>query len=98
MIAVAICAAILGVLHERHIRFLKLAAHYEELNRPWFLYGGFLIPPRTFWSIAMQEKYEHAACYPWLPVAPDLPEPEGGWTRKDMDLPSIPNAESGPFS
>ena len=25
---------------------------------------------------AMAEKYRHAARYPWLPVAPDPPEPE----------------------
>jgi hypothetical protein len=25
---------------------------------------------------AMESKYRYAACYPWLPVAPDPPEPE----------------------
>jgi hypothetical protein len=31
---------------------------------------------RTAWHAAMRTKYEHAARYPWLPVAPDPPEPE----------------------
>jgi hypothetical protein len=28
------------------------------------------------WHQAMTKKYQHAAYYPWLPVEPDLPEPE----------------------
>ncbi len=31
---------------------------------------------RTAWHAAMKAKYEHAARYPWLPVAPDPPEPK----------------------
>ena len=28
------------------------------------------------YDVAMSRKYEYAACHPWLPVAPDPPEPE----------------------
>jgi hypothetical protein len=31
---------------------------------------------RGEWIAAMRAKYEHAARYPWLPVAPDPPEPK----------------------
>jgi hypothetical protein len=27
-------------------------------------------------DVMMRSKYERAACYPWFPVEPDLPEPE----------------------
>jgi hypothetical protein len=33
-------------------------------------------PPHECWSRQMGEKYLHAARYPWLPVAPDPPEPK----------------------
>lgn len=33
-------------------------------------------PVRSAWFKAMQEKYEFAARYPWLPVSPDPPEPK----------------------
>jgi hypothetical protein len=31
---------------------------------------------RIAYQAKLAEKYEHAARYPWLPVAPDPPEPE----------------------
>jgi hypothetical protein len=31
---------------------------------------------RITWHEVMYAKYKHAARYPWLPVAPDPPEPE----------------------
>ena len=33
-------------------------------------------PSRNRWHYAMWLKYDHAARYPWLPVAPDPPAPE----------------------
>jgi hypothetical protein len=38
----------------------------------------------------MVEKYRHAARYPWLPVAPDPPEPE--WVAEDDPPRRVPNA------
>ena len=31
---------------------------------------------KSCWHFDLAHKYEHAASYPWLPVAPDLPEPK----------------------
>jgi hypothetical protein len=32
--------------------------------------------PLGEWHLRMEQKYEHAARYPWLPVEPDPPQPK----------------------
>jgi hypothetical protein len=80
MVAVAIFGSALGILIERSERFRWIAAdHRGEVpkniprikpvgmdDKRWHLFE---------WHESMARKYEHAARYPWLPVAPDLPEP-----------------------
>jgi hypothetical protein len=90
MIAVAVVALLTGMAIElrlRRVRFHAMAAHYrdkefnpqfpyisitykewESLNRRW--------PSLRPHYVAMRKKYEFAERYPWLPVAPDPPEPE----------------------
>jgi hypothetical protein len=79
MVAVAIIGAALGVTIERHDRFRWTASRHRGQvpilprikpvgmeAKVWRLYK---------WHESMARKYEHAARYPWLPVAPDTPEP-----------------------
>lgn len=78
MIAVAIVAVVLGLsrwLWNRSVAFRAIAdvhnAHrmgsipMHTGNLPWLMY-----------HIEMEKKYDRAARYPWLPVAPDPPEPQ----------------------
>ena len=54
----------------------RLTAQHEGLpaSDPWP--GGHpLVPSMARYHEAMRLKYERAARYPWLPVAPDPPEP-----------------------
>ncbi len=79
MLAVAIIGSALGITIRRE-RFRWIAVnHRAEVSK--------LIPrikPHGMadkdwrpieWHESMARKYEHAARYPWLPVAPDRPEP-----------------------
>jgi hypothetical protein len=38
--------------------------------------GMIVSPEMSLWHAEMTLKYPRAACYPWLPVRPDPPEPE----------------------
>jgi hypothetical protein len=79
MVAVAIVGLASGVLIERHRRFDRLAK--EHINEYWkYVPEDELRPrepnPEADWHLIMYFNYDHAARYPWLPVAPDPPEPE----------------------
>jgi hypothetical protein len=85
MAAVAIMAIVLGVTIERHNRFRKIAVHHRaEFVRvarrgPLVLFAGSSDDPvmlRLEWHVSIISKHEHASRYPFLPVAPDPPEPE----------------------
>ncbi len=77
MLVVAIAGLVLGVLVERRARFLRIAARHKiPASDPAFNYRGFYIPRRLIYHGMMESKYERAARYPWLPVAPDPPEAE----------------------
>ncbi len=91
MVAVAVVGIAVGssvVLWRRAEGFRRLAAdhgmHRVRINggpvgSMWFkLDGDTSSPARDGWRRALAEKYERAARYPRLPVAPDLPEPERG--------------------
>jgi hypothetical protein len=76
MVAVAIFGIMAGggvEARRRHDRFLAVAERHWWATLTWPL----RLDPREFeWHRAMQAKYERAARYPWLPVAPDTPVPE----------------------
>jgi hypothetical protein len=84
IIAVAIVGVLFGLVIERQSRFRKLASHHQAeceklLKMPIIMFAGSSDDPvmrRLEWSYPMKLKYESAARYPWLPVAPDAPEPE----------------------
>jgi hypothetical protein len=84
MVAVAIVGVVYGVMIERHSRFRKLASRHQAegeklLKMPIISFSGSEDDPvvrRFEWHYSRQLKYERAARYPWLPVAPDPPEPE----------------------
>ena len=79
MVAVAIVGVGLGWLLERRSASLRREAarhagdgalvSLEEMYNPWTEAG-------KDHHRAMTEKYRQAAHYPWLPVAPDPPEPK----------------------
>ena len=75
----AVIGSALGITIERSERFRWIAARHR---------GGVPILPRMKpigmpekdwrlfkWHQSMARKYEYAARHPWLPVAPDSPEP-----------------------
>ncbi len=80
MVAVAIIGSALGITIERRERFRWIAVHHRAAV-PQHIPG---IKPLGMedkdwrlieWHESMARKYEHAARYPWLPVATDQPEP-----------------------
>lgn len=81
IVAVALVGTILGVLAGRRSQFRGLAAYHSAKGRA-MINGG--LPrddsaawklERDLWHGVLAEKYKRAARYPWLPVAPDPPEP-----------------------
>jgi hypothetical protein len=79
MVAVAIIGSALGLI-ERRERFRWIAVHHRAYVpqlfpriKPLGMEDEHWRPIE--WHELMARKYEHAARYPWLPVAPDLPEP-----------------------
>jgi hypothetical protein len=79
----AIVALFLGTLGERYTRFRRLA-YFHSLHVNERVAGEPTPEPttigcrptrRSLFHWYMQYKYEWAACRPWLPVAPDPPEP-----------------------
>ena len=84
MIAVALIAVGLE-LSERSTTFRRRATHHRnESFRAAFGPGTHsrslkvrrLMRAKDRWHSDLIEKYELAARYPWLPVAPDPPEPK----------------------
>jgi hypothetical protein len=90
MLAVAVVALLVGMAIEsewRRVRFHKLVQFYwwKQAN-PHFPYLSATyedwesitrrLPRLGPYYAAMRAKYEFAERYPWLPVAPDPPEPE----------------------
>jgi hypothetical protein len=79
MLAVAIIGGALGITIERHERFRWIAARHRgqvPILPPMKPIGMDEARWRLFqWHLSMARKYEHAGRYPWLPVAPDTPEP-----------------------
>jgi hypothetical protein len=82
MVAVAIMGIAFGMI-DRHYRFKKMADHHlaklESLDIEKSL--GIERPSPFFLALvnyhaSLGEKYAKAARYPWLPVAPDPPEPK----------------------
>jgi hypothetical protein len=81
VVAVAAFAIGFGRLWETRQFYLRKAARHEESRAEiWFRnFPGFdpsSVPESAKYHEAMSRKYEHAARYPWLPVAPDPPEPK----------------------
>jgi hypothetical protein len=91
LIAVAVVSVALGgeLMRRRRISHREQAASHsdaEELSRAYADDArgqpGPIAPQRVAWGevlaayhAAMSRKYERAARYPWLPVAPDPPPP-----------------------
>jgi hypothetical protein len=82
MIAVAVVGLIAGSLIERGRRFREMADRHWKL---WLENPASVVDSRapdeaqarqSEHHRAMGEKYRYAARYPWLPVAPDTPEPD----------------------
>jgi hypothetical protein len=80
MLAVAIIGSALGLTIERRERFRWIAMRH----RAWVPKRFPRIKPVGMeekdwrlieWHQSMARRYEQAARYPWLPVAPDRPEP-----------------------
>ena len=83
MIGVALAALAIGSMVARSRRMGEVAARHDaqaiEHSQMMPLPNGGLaelLDNRGQWHRAMAEKYRHAARRPWLPVAPDPPEPE----------------------
>jgi hypothetical protein len=81
MVAVAIVGIVLGVTIERRDRFRRIAVHHraEFQKLASRMKAGSheesdWLPIE--WHESLARKYKRAACYPWLPVATDPPEPE----------------------
>jgi hypothetical protein len=85
MVAVAVAAIVFAAciwMHTRAVRFRRAAQSYREqlteyMRRPTARRRGHHIPDRRVvrYYVGMAEKYEYAGRHPWLPVAPDPPEP-----------------------
>lgn len=91
MLLVVIIAMALAVVARRS-RFLELSEYHRahagtptaitESSRTYFAVEhadgtrDFISSRRHWWHVSLQEKYERAARYPWLPVEPDASGPE----------------------
>jgi hypothetical protein len=84
MVAVAMLAALLAIgagLQRRQARFERLFSYHRGLAGPMIIHSFDPGSPtsktasgRWHWDLSM--KYADAARRPWLPVAPDPPEPK----------------------
>src|SRR4051794_13648664 len=87
MVAVAAVGVVFGIviqLFQRSLRFRRIADHHwaafvgrdvsAEANRSHYFRGSMTMG--AMWHGQMALKYDYAARYPWLPVAPDSPNPE----------------------
>jgi hypothetical protein len=82
MVVVALVAAVMGLSIERHRRFARIAARhravmYEGASVVAGPRPGYRLTGSGWRHFKTYLKYARAARYPWLPVAPDPPEPEG---------------------
>jgi hypothetical protein len=82
MVIVALAAAILAgcaVVTRRRARFERLASYHLSRTGPahWTSFSGTRYDTaKGQWHHVLGVKYSDAARHPWLPVAPDPPEPE----------------------
>lgn len=84
MVAVAALALVLAVWagqQRRKARFERLWRYHDGLTGTRYIKSYDPGTPRFRtakgrWHYALALKYAEAARYPWLPVAPDPPEPE----------------------
>jgi hypothetical protein len=81
MVAVAVVGLMFGFgawLARRSAEFQKKSDSYLGTVRVMYSIGRW--KPRGFdrnsWAWGMAQKYHDAARHPWLPVAPDPPEPK----------------------
>jgi hypothetical protein len=80
MVAVAIVAALLGTRHAWLMRgyYLERADHFRLIQWQLRSQGSHAGLEPLAWIAhyrSLEAKYERAARYPWLPVAPDPPGP-----------------------
>jgi hypothetical protein len=80
MVAVAVVACIFWaslLIMERRRRFLIIAGSHRMPDARFLRHHDADSELRLVrWHDEMQAKYEFAAAHPWLPVAPDPPDPE----------------------
>jgi hypothetical protein len=84
MVAVAVVGVMLGAwgwLERRRARFEeRMQFWYHQVEHPAYSdpkwHGSVTLSPRDKLRARLAEKYRRAARYPFLPVAPDPPEPE----------------------
>ena len=79
MVAVAVVAAPLACgawAARRAATFREISAYHALEWSRIDTTGTQEVDARAEWHRAMEMKYRDAARYPWLPVAPDPPEPE----------------------
>jgi hypothetical protein len=78
MIAVALMALVAGLfagLERRRLRLLDVARVHADPIRVMTAETD-IDRPEWQWHFAMYAKYSQAARRPWLPLAPDPPEPK----------------------
>jgi hypothetical protein len=92
VVVIAAVVSSVGIMRSRRIRYLERAAEYAQLEQVARAYdpdfsratkmdrtGKVLIdvvPKNVDRYAQLRAKYERAARYPWLSVAPDPPEPQ----------------------
>ena len=82
MVLVAIVGLVLAAgswLYRRTTRMKSTAAFHEQACFEALMIGPDCIlveSPRSRFHDELAKKYHRAARYPWLPVAPDPPEPK----------------------
>ena len=90
IVAVAVIGLMLGGTIEAYRLAYRLRRRYDDFLDRAQWHSGFVFDWNARWRknesdatvrrinyhAEMARKYEHAARYPWLPVAPDPPEPE----------------------
>lgn len=64
-----------GFEYEEPTNGLKKWKAFDRISEHYWKYR-IVSDAKHKWHSMLAKKYEHAARYPWLPVAPDPPEPE----------------------
>jgi hypothetical protein len=77
MVAVAVVGFALASL-TLSANYSRRADYFASLQPEWVSWQSGSHSFRAKWDywVEMEHKYRRAARYPWLPVAPDPPEPE----------------------